>query len=145
MATLSHWNLYQNRLQSQHSQYSAERMDCKNNVYSLDLFLVIWSYTKWKLSTEKNILYTVSELAVFRARVGLLVMSLASDLGLDLRLGRWDLRLDTSDLQTSLIIGQAFCTQTLYHVCVTQNYKTVAHVYRVSFSTYSEISVGKSQ
>jgi len=105
----------------------------------------------------------VFELALFRsARVGLLVMSLASDLGLDLRFGRWDLRLDlrldpsrletylrldTSDLQTSLIIGQAFCTQTLglYHVCVTQNYKTVAHVYRVSFSTYSEMSARKSQ
>ena len=28
------------------ANYSTERMDCKNSVYSLDLFLAMWSYTK---------------------------------------------------------------------------------------------------
>jgi len=48
-----------------------------------------------KIKYWKNILYTVFELSIFgSAKVGLLVMSLGQRLVLDLRLGRWDLRLD---------------------------------------------------
>ena len=69
-------------------------MDCKNNVYSLDLFLVICGPTQNENKVQKNILYTVFELSVFgSARVGLLVMSLGQRLGASL--ATWAVGLET--------------------------------------------------
>jgi len=59
---------------------------------------------------QKKTFYTpFFEHSVFgSARVGLSLWAWASNLGLDLRLGRWNLRLDTSGLQTSLALSGVF-------------------------------------
>jgi len=71
----------------------------------LGIMFIHWTFflssgpTQNENKVQKNFLYTVFELAVFgSARV----WAWASDLGPDLRLGRWDLRLDPSRLATYL-------------------------------------------
>ena len=63
------------------ANYSTERMDCKNSVYSLDLFLACGP-TQNENKVQKKNLYMVFDLSVFgSATVGLIVMSLGQRLG----------------------------------------------------------------